>query len=112
MPVKVSQYINRTVLVSIPALFGDGKCRKYMLRGVDDYGLWLDAEHMAERLLGDDKKDYSIVGPGAFVPFAQIAGVLLVTPAAPAAQQADEKQTSVRAAAGKGQISAKPSKGR
>jgi hypothetical protein len=112
MPAKLNQYLNRTVLVSIPALFPDGKCRAYTLRGVDDHGLWLDSQHMNERLLGDDKKDYTTVGSGAFVPFAQIAGVLFVT-AAPQAlpPAADDKSAAAQAAVVKGKTAAKPSKG-
>ncbi len=41
MTPNVSQYINKTVLVSIPTRFLDGKSRPLKLIGVDVPGLWL-----------------------------------------------------------------------
>jgi hypothetical protein len=113
MPAKITQYLNRTVLVSIPALFGEGNCTACTLLGADDQGLWLDSEHMIKRLLGDDNKVYRVVGSGAYVPFAQIAGVLPVTTAAPTPpRKADAQPAAAQTASAKAQTSAKRSKWR
>ena len=79
MAPKLSRYINDDILVSIPALFDDGKCRAFTLLGVELNGLWLQSDELAERLLCSDTREYQFAGPLAFVPFAQIAAVLFAT---------------------------------
>jgi hypothetical protein len=66
MPFNVSRLVNKTIYVSIPALFQDGRCRPYTLRGAELNGLWLQA-------------DLAALAPIVFVPFAQIAGVLVAS---------------------------------
>lgn len=95
---KLSQYINRTVLISIPSLFADGHARPFKLLGVELHGLWLQSDELAKRLLHADQSIYSTMGPVVFVPFAQIASVLFSTrqPSpveAPAAPQPKDKAT-------------------
>jgi hypothetical protein len=79
MTPRLNQYLNRTVLVSIPSLFEDGACRAYRLIGVEVQGLWLHSEELIRRLASDDTKDYESFAPVVFVPFGQIAGVMLAT---------------------------------
>ena len=103
MTPKVSQYINRTILVSIPALFDDGQCRAYTLQGVELHGLWLQSEELTERLLPEDKQEYTSasVSLAVFVPFAQIAGVLVATRTGQVPPVGSEKPTSTPAARAK-----------
>jgi hypothetical protein len=77
MTPKIGQYLNRTVLVSIPALFDDGACRAYKLLGFELQGLWLQSDDLTQRLLSEDKRNFASTEPVVFVPFAQIAGVLV-----------------------------------
>jgi hypothetical protein len=79
MTPKISQYLNKTVLVAIPALFDDGKCRAFTLVGVELHGLWLQSDEITERLLQSNARAYASTAPAIFVPFAQIAGVLVGT---------------------------------
>ncbi len=87
MTPRITQYLNKTILVSIPALFQDGACRAYRLLGVEVQGLWLHSEALIQRLESDDTKDYASLAPVVFVPFGQIAAVMLATrsPELPAA---------------------------
>ena len=79
MTPRMNQYLNKKILVSIPSLFEDAACRAYRLLGVEVQGLWLHSEELIQRLASDDTKDYESLGPVVFVPFAQIAGVMLAT---------------------------------
>ena len=79
MTPRLTQYLNKTILVSIPSLFEDGACRAYRLLGVEVQGLWLHSEEMIQRLGSADTKDYESLAPVVFVPFGQIAGVMLAT---------------------------------
>jgi hypothetical protein len=76
---KVSQHINKTILVSIPILFHDGRCRPFTLVGVEVAGLWLQADELAGRLLPETMQNYVTAEPVIFVPFAQIAGIVIPT---------------------------------
>lgn len=90
MTPKFSQYLNKTILVSIPTLFHDGKCRSFKLLGVDPQGLWLQSDELAAQLLSEEHQYYASADPAVFVPFAYTAGILVATtvPApAPAAAQ-------------------------
>lgn len=102
MTPKINQYLNKTVLVSIPALFDDGQCREFTLRGVELHGLWLQSDDLAKRMLNKDMQAYASAGPVIFVPFAQIAGVLFATRAPTfrsGSDPADTKADLSRAAA-------------
>jgi len=79
MTPRINQYLNKTVLVFIPSLFEDGACRAYRLLGVEVQGLWLHSEELIQRLASDDTRDYESLAPVVFVPFGQIAGVMLAT---------------------------------
>jgi len=87
MPIVLSRYINQPVLVSIPALFDDGGARPFTLMGVEGNGLWLRSDLLTDRLLQDEGRELVELEPMVFVPFAQIAGVVLATklPRPPAA---------------------------
>jgi hypothetical protein len=103
MALKLSRYINDDILVSIPALFDDGKCRAFTLVGVELNGLWLQSDELAERLLHSDMREYQSAGPLAFIPFAQIAAVLFATrataPPAVVKPAKDQIRGAARAAA-------------
>jgi hypothetical protein len=79
MTLKLGHFLNKTMLVSIPALFEDGACRSYKLLGVELHGLWLQSDDLSRRLLADDQQALVSASPAVFVPFAQIAGVLIPT---------------------------------
>jgi hypothetical protein len=92
MPPQLKQYRNRTILVSIPALYEDGKCRTHTLRDADSEGVWLDSKELVDRLLLDREKSIAATKPLVFVPFAQIAGIIFAAPAprnAPAPKPAE-----------------------
>jgi hypothetical protein len=77
MSPKLAGLIGRTILVSIPVLFEDGKARPYRLAGIELHGLWLESSELADRLLQTKTRTSSVLA--AFVPFAQIASVLVAT---------------------------------
>jgi hypothetical protein len=78
MPPTLSRHLNRTLFVSIPGLFEDGHCRPYTLLGVEINGLWLQSPELTDRLLPDDRRhSIDVDAIAAFVPFTQIAGVLV-----------------------------------
>jgi hypothetical protein len=79
MTPKLGHLLNKTVLVSIPTLFEDGACRSYKLLGVELHGLWLQSNDLSQRLLADNQQVLISASPVVFVPFAQIAGVLIPT---------------------------------
>lgn len=83
MDLDVTRYVNKTVFVSIPVLFDDGACRAYKLLGAELTGLWLQSDELTRRLLPQDTRDLASMAPAVFVPFAQIAGVLVATQAPP-----------------------------
>lgn len=87
MPPNIAHYLSKTVLVAIPALFADGACRPFTLLGVELHGLWLQSDELTRRLLPDDKYDLAGMPAAIFVPFAQIAGVLVTAGSAPEQQQ-------------------------
>lgn len=90
MQLALSRYLNKSVFVSIPALFEDGIARPYTLLGAEINGLWLQSEELTDRLLRDEGRELAKMNPVVFVPFAQIAGVLIATsmPASPADEPA------------------------
>ena len=70
--------IGKTVWVSIPVLFDDGKARPYRLAGIELHGLWLESSELVDRLLETQIRNSSSA-LATFVPFAQIASVLVLT---------------------------------
>jgi hypothetical protein len=109
---KISQYINKTILVSIPVVFQDGRCRPFKLIGVEVPGLWLQADELAGRLLPEALQNYVTAEPVIFVSFAQIAGVVILTrppTAAPVANATkDTKDTTDKPTRAKPSPSTKP----
>jgi hypothetical protein len=79
MTPNLSQYLGKSILVSIPALFEHGVCRAYTLLGIELQGLWLQSEELTERLLHEVEHPYCDAEPAVFVPYAQIAGILVAT---------------------------------
>lgn len=100
MAPNLSRYLNKTIFVSIPTLFEDGTARPYTLLGVEMNGLWLQSEELIDRLLRDDGRELVKLNPAVFVPFAQIAGVVIPTiePPLPAADELKTKIPSSAAA--------------
>jgi hypothetical protein len=47
---KLAQSLNRTVLVAMPAFFGDNDARPCTLVDVDTTGLWLACDELRDRL--------------------------------------------------------------
>jgi hypothetical protein len=83
MQPNFARCLNKTIFVSIPALFEDVACRAYKLVGVEFSGLWLQSDELTHRLLSEDMKDIASMAPVVFVPFTQIAGVLIATSVPP-----------------------------
>lgn len=99
MPPKLKQYLNRSILVSIPALFEDGKCRAYTLQSIDDDGLWLSSDQLTQRLLPASDRHVAGAAQSVFVPAVQMAAIILPALTAPAAQPATQTAPQPRAAA-------------
>lgn len=79
MNLNLVRFLNKPILVSIPALFDDGLCRPYKLLGAELTGLWLQSDDLAERLLPAEATHFKDLAPAVFVPFSFIAGVLVPT---------------------------------
>jgi len=77
---KLVDYLNQTVLVSIPALHSDAKCRSYVLLGVEMQGLWLQDEKLVGELTSLATEMSVDARAPVFVPFASIAFVVLPAP--------------------------------
>jgi hypothetical protein len=106
---KISRYLNKTVFVAIPALFDDGACRPFTLLGAELHGLWLQSDELTRRLLPKDKQDLAATPAAVFVPFAQIAGVLVAAPAL--SPQPGESAPSAAAARAKTRAKSTPKGG-
>jgi hypothetical protein len=77
---KLVNYLNHTVLVCIPVLHPDAKCRQYVLLGVELQGLWLQDPDLVSELTSLEKKVAVDPATPVFVPFASIAFVVLPAP--------------------------------
>jgi hypothetical protein len=77
---RLVEYLNQTILVSIPALRSDVKCRSYTLVGVELQGLWLQSEELLRDLTADERGEGAPAGTPAFVSFSHIAFVVLPAP--------------------------------
>jgi hypothetical protein len=111
MPPTIARYLNKTVFVAIPALFEDGVCRPFTLLGAELHGLWLQSDELTRRLLPADKRDLAAAAPAVFVPFAQIAGVLVATGPPQSALQQPESGPSDTAARGRTRAKSAPKDG-
>jgi hypothetical protein len=95
MTPPIGRFLNRTILVSIPALFEDGVSRPYKLLGIELHGLWLQSDDLTRRLLSDETDEYAATEPAVFVPFAQIAGVIVPTTLAGSLPPGAEESSAV-----------------
>ena len=86
MTQNLTKYVNKTILVSIPVLSGDVKCRPYKLTGVELVGLWLQSADLASGFLAHEHTAHAQTTWAFFVPYSQIACVAVgtIAPAAPA----------------------------
>jgi hypothetical protein len=75
---NLSKQINKTILVCIPALSEDGKCRPYKLTGVELVGLWLERADLASAFLTQEHRSQTPLTQEFFIPFSQIACVAVV----------------------------------
>jgi len=69
-------YLNKSVLVGLPVLFGDVRCRPCRLVDIASNGLWLEIEGVAERLIPHEALSFASGTLTMFVPFAQISCVI------------------------------------
>jgi hypothetical protein len=74
---KLAQSLNRTVLVSIPAFFGDEEMRPCTLVDVESAGVWLACDELRDRLEPAHKLSAEWTAPvTGFFPFTQILYVV------------------------------------
>ena len=78
MAPSLSKYVNKTILVSIPSLSGDVKCRPYKLTGVELIGLWVEGADLARDFLVEHESHTQTTWT-FFVPYSQIACVAIGT---------------------------------
>ena len=99
MTQNLTKYVNKTILVSIPALSGDVKCRPYKLTGVELVGLWLQSEQLTSGFLPQDHKAHTQMTWAFFVPYSQIACVAIgeIAPAAAAGEATASGQVATSA---------------
>jgi hypothetical protein len=88
--------VNKSILVSIPAIFGSQELRPCLLVGIDMAGLWLQSEAFAE--VASDNA--AIASVPVFVPFTQI--MCLTGPPARTPPHAPDDTASDQAASGLG----------
>lgn len=79
MAPSLGKYLNKTILVSIPPLSGDVKCRPYKLTGVELIGLWLEGADLARDFLASEHNSPAPTTWAFFVPYSQIACVAIGT---------------------------------
>jgi hypothetical protein len=93
MAPNLGKYVNKTILVSIPPLSGDIKCRPYKLTGVELIGLWLEGADLAGGFLAHEHASHTRTTWAFFVPYSQIACVAIGS--TPAAIPADATASAV-----------------
>ena len=72
---NLNRCISKTILVSIPSLSGDTKCRPHKLIGIELIGLWLESADLSTGFLTDEHRSHASARWSFFVPFTQIACV-------------------------------------
>jgi len=92
MAPNLSKHINETILVCIPALSDDGKCRPYKLTGIELVGLWLASPDLVKTFLTQEHRSQTPLTQEVFIPFSQIACVAVV--AAPPPSEATRASQS------------------
>lgn len=101
MTQNLNKYVNKTIMVSIPALSGDIRCRPYTLTGIELVGLWLQSEQLASGFLTQEQKAQTQTTWAFFVPYSQIACVAVSAAipqtAARGATPADQVAAAARA---------------
>ena len=99
MTPNLSKYVNKTILVSIPVLSGDTKCKPYTLIGIELIGLWLQSPSLAGGFLDHHYKSQPTTW-AFFVPFSQIACVVVpsagAAPSGPGTAVAGQSQAEVQ----------------
>lgn len=74
---KLAQSLNRTVLVAIPAFFGDEETRACKLVEIETAGLWLACDELKDRLSPAHEISDAWTAPViGFFPFSQILYVV------------------------------------
>lgn len=92
MTPNLTKYVGKAILVSIPALSEDLRCRSYRLIGIELIGLWLEAEDLRGAFLADEHRSHDMVRWSFFVPFTQIACVAIAEPVeSPAVRSGEPK---------------------
>lgn len=81
MAPTLSSLLNKAVLVSIPALFGNAQAHSCRLVAAETQGLWLVSDDLSGGVLGESKRKKDVVPQAIFIPFAQIAAVVPVVQA-------------------------------
>ncbi len=81
MAIQLSSLKNKTVLVSIPALFGDSEARQCQVVAAEPFGVWLVSGDLSARVLPHGAPEKSTAAPAIFVPFAQIGAIVAIEPA-------------------------------
>lgn len=76
---RLVDYLNQSILVSIPVLHSEVKCRSYILVGADLQGLWLQSEALLHELF-DVHGEVPPASTPVFVPFSHIAFVVVSAP--------------------------------
>lgn len=103
MTPNLSKYVNKTILVSIPVLSGNAKCKPYTLIGIELIGLWLQGADLAGGFLDHPYKSQQATTWAFFVPFSQIACVVVpsagVVPPGSGSTAAGQGQSGVQTAA-------------
>jgi hypothetical protein len=92
MAPNLSKHVNETILVCIPALSKDGKCRPYKLTGIELVGLWLAGPDLASAFLAPEHRPQTPSTQAFFIPFSQIACVAAI--AAPLPGEATASRVS------------------
>src|SRR5215469_1481500 len=97
MAPSLGKYLNKTILVCIPVLSADEKCRPYKLTGIELFGLWLEGADLTSRFLADEYKPSTQVTWDVFIPFSHIACIAIATASAatPPDQPASADQSQV-----------------
>jgi len=102
MTPNLSKYVNKTILVSIPVLSGNAKCKPYTLIGIELIGLWLQGPDLAGGFLDHPYKSQQATTWAFFVPFSQIACVVVpsagAAPSGPGTAIAGQSQVGVQPA--------------
>jgi hypothetical protein len=73
----LSSLLNRTILVSMPALFGDAQAHSCQFVAAEVSGLWLLSDELCARLIGDRKSREKAEPQPVFIPFPQIAALIV-----------------------------------